>query len=238
MEKLFIYTPDAYTHILHDLQKIPFAKVDDGYRFASWIYELNDTEKKRQEVIESPHGEDAIKLLEKAKADLSEVVVSEDDYLSWTVHKKNAGGVAQYHKIIQGLSDALLLLAIDEGTRSVIETGAHRPEEYFYRVSFASSKDDTKQVLNRNNPFADVTIKSQQFFYKTSDGDTETLFFNTNNVVEKVDRQERVMLTMHPGFSVTKEHGAAKTPMQKVTFASSLTEPIAGDEDHIYIHID
>lgn len=238
MDRVLIYAPDAYIRMLHNLRKIPFAKVDDGYRFASWIYELNNTEKQQQEILESPHGEEAVKLLEKARADLAQVVVSEDDYLGWTVHKKNTGGIAQYHKIIQDLSDALLLLVIDQDVESVIKTEQRHPENYFYHVYHTSSGGDAKQVLNRNNPFADVTIKSQQFFYKTGDGDTETLFFNTNNVVEKVDRQERVMLTMHPGFSVTKEHGAVKVPMQKVTFASSLTEPIAGDEDHIYIHID
>ena len=46
------------------------------------------------------------------------------------------------------------------------------------------------------------------------------------------------MLTMRPGFSVTKEHGVVQKPIQKVTFANSVTEPIVGDEDHIYIHID
>ena len=92
--------------------------------------------------------------------------------------------------------------------------------------------------MNRNNPFADVTIKSQQFFYKAGDGTTETLFFDTNNIVEKTDRNGKDMFSMRPGFIVTKEHGVTQKSMQKVTFANSVTEPIVNDEDHIYIHID
>ncbi len=70
------------------------------------------------------------------------------------------------------------------------------------------------------------------------DGGTETLFFNTNNIMERTERNGRDMFSMRPGFLVTKEHGVVQKAVQKVTFANSIAEPITIDEDHIYIHID
>ncbi len=237
MEKAVFSTPDEHTVMLTDLRKIPFAKTDDGYRFAYWVYDLNDSEEKHQNLLQSAHGKEAMELLDKAKEALAEIVVTEDDYLGWTVHKKDAGGIAQYHKIIHELSINLLMLTIDLDAGEVAKK-EHLSEDYFYKVSKSQSNDGVRQVLNRHNPFADVTIKGQQYFYKANDGSTETLFFDTNNIVEKVDKNGKDMLTMRPGFSVTKEHGVVQKPMQKVTFANSVTEPIVGDEDHIYIHID
>lgn len=237
MVALTFDTPSEHVSMLAGLRKIPFAKTADGYRFAYWVYDLNDSEAKQESLLESNNGKKASELLQEAKKVLEEIVVSEDDYLAWTVHKKEAGGILQYHKVIHELSVSLMMLAVNM-TADNIKKAAHMTEENIYTVQQAQKSDNEKHVLNRSNPFADVTIKSQQFFYKAGDGSTETLFFNTNNIVEKVDRNGRDMLTMRPGFSVTKEHGVAQKPIQKVTFANSITEPIVGDEEHIYIHID
>lgn len=237
MDMISFYAPSEHNCILTGLRKIPFAKTDDGYRFAYWVYDLNDSDEKHRELLDSPNGAAAAKLLEKAKADLEAIVVTEDDYLGWTVYKKDAGGIAQYHKVIHGLSIALLMLAIDVTAES-IDAGKHKDEASFYGIQTVNTSNAVKQVLNRHNPFADVTIKGQQFFYKTADGNTETLFFDTNDIVEKTDKNGRDMLAMRPSFSVTKEHGVVRRPMQKVTFSNSMTEPIVGDKDHIYIHID
>ena len=237
MVTLTFDTPAEHVSMLAGLRKIPFAKTADGYRFAYWVYDLNDSEEKQAALLESNNGEKASELLQAAKKALEEIVISEEDYLAWTVHKKEAGGITKYHKVIHELSVSLMMLAVNM-TAENIKNAAHKTETDMYVVKQKQKSDNEKHVLNRSNPFADVTIKSQQFFYKASDGSTETLFFNTNNIVEKVDRNGRDMLTMRPGFSVTKEHGVVQKPMQKVTFANSVTEPIVGDEDHIYIHID
>lgn len=237
MDKISFYAPREHVIMLQDIKKIPFAKTDDGYRFAYWVYDLNDTEEKRTELAESFHGNEAVKLLEDTKQKLEEIIVTEDDYLGWSVHKKEAGGIKQYHKVIHDLSISLLMLTITETAENITEN-THKTSEELYTVKKNQSSKDTKMVLNRNNPFADVTIKSQQFFYKTDTGETETLFFNTNNIVEKIDKNGRNMLSMRPGFTVTKEHGVVQRPMQKVTFANSVTESIVDNDDHIYIHID
>lgn len=237
MDKITFYAPEAHQIALRDLNRVPFAKSDDGYRFAYWVYDLNNTEELQAQLLASDHGEEAAALIAEAKAKLENIVISEDNYLDWSVHNKEAGGVAEYHKIIHDLSINLLMLSIDMSIDE-IENERHASEEGFYTIVKSTNNDAVKRVLNRNNPFADVTIKSQQFFFKAGDGSTETLFFNTNNIIEKVDKNGKDMLTMRPSFSVTKEHGVMQKPMQKVTFANSVTEPIVGDEDHVYIHID
>lgn len=234
---VLFYAPEEHTEMLSELRRVPFAKTDDGYRFASWVYDLNNNEEKQEKLLNSTNGKKAAGYLDEARAELEEILVSEDDYLAWTVHKKESGGIAQYHKVLHDLSINLLMLTIDREIED-IEEEDHKDAQSYYTVQPRQESTASKQVLNRNNPFADVTIKSQQFFYKTADGGTETLFFDTNNIVEKADKNGRDMITMRPGFSVTKEHGVARKPTQKVTFSNSLTEPIVGDEDHIYIHID
>ena len=237
MKKVLFYAPDIYNVMLRNLRKIPFAKTEGGYVFASWIYDLNYDALKQEELLNSENGKEAAMLLEEAKARLDTIMVTEDDYLAWTVRKKEKGGLKQYHDIIQNLSINLLMLSINTTAES-IKNEEHNKEDHFYTVSYQQKEDDSRIVLNRNNPFADVTIKSQQFFYKTADTGTETLFFDTNNIVDKIEKNGKNLLTMHPGFSVTKEHGVARKPIQKVTFSNTLTEPIVGDEEHIYIHID
>lgn len=237
MNKVIFDAPAEHVDMLVGIRKIPFAKTEDGYRFATWVYDLNNTEEDIAKLRESQNGEKAIELLEKAKSELESIVITEDDYLGWTVHKKDAGGVAQYHKVVHDLSVGLFMLNISTNPSDVKKSG-HQTESDLYATQENDTTGGDKMILNRNNPFADVTIKSQQFFYKAGDGSTETLFFNTNNIVEKVDKNGKDMFTMRPGFSVTKEHGVVQRPMQKVTFANSITEPIVGDEDHIYIHID
>lgn len=237
MDKIEFCAAPEHISILQDIKKVPFAKTDDGYRFAYWVYDLDDTEAKHENLLQSFRGEEAMKLLDTAKKELDDIVITEDNYLDWTVHKKETGGIKQYHKVIHDLSIGLFMLAIDKKAEDIMDE-EHLDSSVLYTLRKTTSNDNTKCVLNRNNPFADVTIKSQQFFYKTEDGETETLFFNTNNIVEKKDKNGKDMLTMRPGFTVSKEHGVVQKPMQKVTFANSITEPIVGDEDHIYVHID
>ncbi len=236
MNTMSFYTPEAYKIMLHDIRNVPFAKVADGYQFASWVYDLNDTEEKRQQLLESPDGEKVAAFLKEAKEALEKIFISEDEYLEWTIHKKDSGGVAEYHKIIHDLSMKVLMLTID--VTNNFASCEHKTEENFSGRQNERYVDNVRYILNRDNPFADVTIRSQQFFYKAADGSTETLFFNTNNIVEKTDKNGKTLFTMRPGFSVTKEHGVVQKPMQKVTFSNSITEPIVDDEDHIYIHID
>lgn len=238
MYKMIMHAPEEHRDMLNELRKIPFAKTNDGYRFASWVYDLNHNEQEHEELLESPNGKEAAKLLYEAKEKLENIFVSEDDYLSWTVYKKETGGIAQYHKVIHELSITLFMLNID-CTAEDVEKDEHKTEESLYTMTETQSNNNyTRYILNRNNPFADVTIKSQQFYYKTVEGGTETLFFDTNNIIEKIEKSGRNLLTMRPSFSVTKEHGAVQKPIQKVTFANSITESIVSDEDHIYIHID
>ncbi len=237
MDKMTFCPPTEHILMLSNLSNIPFAKADNGYQFASWVYDLNYDEDLYNIFLESPRGKEAAEFLKKAKAELENIVITEEDYQTWVLHKKDAGGVARYHKVIHDLTVNILMLAIN-CTHEEIVKGRHRTEDSFYTNDNRNSSDEEKQILNKNNPFADVTIKSQQFFYKAADGSTETLFFNTNNIVDKVDKNGKNLITMHPGFSVTKEHGVIQKPVQKVTFSNSITESIVNDEEHIYIHID
>ena len=226
MNSIKFYTPDEYIIALANLKKVPFAKTEEGYRFAEWVYDLDNDEDSREKLRECDHGKEAVTFFD-----------TEKEYLDWTVHKKESGGVKQYHDIIRELGMRLLMLTIDETADDILKE-EHLGAETLYTMNHNESENKTKCVLNRHNPFADVTIKSQQFYYKTASGGTETLFFNTNNIVEKKDKNGTDMLTMRPGFTVSKEHGVVQKPMRKVTFSNSITEPIVGDEEHIYVHID
>lgn len=238
MDTQIFYTPDIYTTMLNHLSKVPFAKMDDGYRFAYWVHDLNVRDEDLQNLAEAPHGDEAKQFLDAAKAELMEIVVSEDDYLAWTAHKKEVGGVTTYHKVMHDLAINLMLLTVNI-TADDIEQASHNTEETEYQFYLNNHKSkDSRRILNHKNPFADVTIKNQQFFYKSSSSEAETLFFSASNVVEKTEKNEKNMFSMRPGFSVVREKGVVQQPIQTVTFSNSMVESIVGDEDHIYIHID
>lgn len=235
MTRVTVAVPDIHIQYLKELQATPFAKTDRGYQFANWVYDLNKKDD-LQKLLESVHGEEVAALIQKAKEDLMKIVITEDEYTQWTLYKKNIGGIALYHKLINDLQIAVFLLAIPHNIEEIQKTTTFT-EKNIYEKSDRNKPQKIKMVLNRNNPFADVSIKSQRFFYKTEDGSTETLCFDTNNIVEKTDKNDRSMFTMRPGFLVSKEHGVMKNSMQKITFSSSITEPLAEDDTHIYIHI-
>lgn len=237
MDKMMFDAPEEHVSMLRNIQRTPFAKMDDGYRFAHWVFDMNNGDEAMEAIKGSRNGKDAYVLIDSAMAAIREITVTEDDYLAWNVHKKEQGGVAAYHKILHGLKISLLMLAIDASV-DMVQSSEHCQADAFCRRMPANRDSKHRQILNRRNPFADVTIKSQQFFYKTGDGGTETLFFNTNNIMERTERNGRDMFSMRPGFLVTKEHGVVQKAVQKVTFANSIAEPITIDEDHIYIHID
>lgn len=237
MDTTMIYVPNVYKTLVVDIKKIPFVKTEDGYQFADWMCDLRDDEKLEEDLDGISKAEEARKAFEDTKRQLNGLVITEEDYIAWSVHKKEAGGVLQYHKILYDFQIELFLLAIDTTAEEIIAQ-PHLTEATLYTGVNQHVAGECRSILNKNNPFADVTIKSQLFFYKTNDGSVDTLFFDTNNVVEKVDKNDQQMITMRPSFSVTKEHGVIRRPSQKVTFANSIAEPIVGDEEHIYIHID
>lgn len=238
MEQVDFWVNEAFTEKLRNLYNVPFAKTDNGYVFAYWVYDMNNTEESQRRISECEGGKEAGEFFERTIELLKEIIISEDDYIGWKIHRKNAGGVLKYHKIMKDLSMNLIIQVMKDYDVDKVKNFDHKTESDWYHTKSDSSSDVTKYVLNRQNPFADVSIKSQQFFYKTADGGTETLFFNTNNIVEKIEKNGKNMFTMRPGFSVTKEHGVVQKPMQKITFSNSITEPIVSNENHIYVHID
>ena len=236
MTSVYINVPDIHIHQVKALKAVPFAKTDRGYQFADWVYELNKKETDQEMLLSSPHGQAAALLVEKAKEDLKNVVISEEDYAQWAVYRKESASIALYHKILNDLNISLFLLSVSVNMEDV-KNDSHKTERSIYEGYHGSGSSKKKTILNRNNPFADISIKSQQFFYKTEDGSVETLCFDTNSIIEKADRNGKNMFTMRPSFQISKERGIIKKSVQRVTFASSITEPIAEDDTHIYVHI-
>ena len=215
MNAVLINIPEIQSHQVKALRAVPFAKTDQGYQFADWIYELNKKEGEQKELLASEHGKEAAALIQKAVEDLKAVTVTEDDYAQWTIYKKETGGVILYHEILKNLKVSMFLLAVPENPAAVRQRTDHTKEKDLYGWRRQESSV-AKKILNRNNPFSDISIKSQQFFYKTEDGATETLCFDTNHIVEKADRNGQSLFTMRPSFQVSREHGVVKKSSQKV----------------------
>ena len=109
----------------------------------------------------------------------------------------------------------------------------------FYEKSQNEETKSSQKVLNRKNPFADISIKEQSFIYGSSYGQFETLRMTTSHMVTKVENDtETSFISMQPGFKIQKEHDCIVKESPSVIFDDTLSSKMADDDEECYVYID
>lgn len=198
------------------------------------------------------------KLFGDALERLSAIKVSDEAVTAWTAFQKEQDGVLEYHQVLEQVKEGLALIVFEFGLHAE-EAGYPTPAEHnpsrmvchYWKknVTCIDRKkvydDLTKErsssdiVLNHNNPFADISIKEQQFIYGSIMGQFETLGLSTSRSVTKVPKDtEKSYIVMQPGFKIKKAKTINEKKTQDVLFDDTMTTEIAQKDNNIYIYLD
>lgn len=80
-------------------------------------------------------------------------------------------------------------------------------------------------VLNKQNPFSDVTIKNQTYLCPGDDGHLAALSFKTGYTMTKV-QGDASALALLPDFKITKNQDLNQVSQATITFSDEISTPI------------
>ena len=196
---------------------------------------------------------------------LTSLVVSDIDLTAWLTFEKAQGAVLEYQEIMEALRTRLMwitfniefvqeghrALTVEEETRGLVEQKTKTDKKCIYGGStiqvldadalYEAIKDGMSKsddmVLNRNNPFADISIKDQQFLYGSIMGQFESLGLTTSHVLTKVPKTtEQSYLVLQPGFKIRKSKDLV-SDKKSILFDDTLTSRIVEDDSNLYIYL-
>lgn len=118
-------------------------------------------------------------------------------------------------------------------------------EVFDYKMEFAKqplyqekfNTEVTKEtVLNRNNPFADITIESQRYLIKNENGELKMLQFSKTHELSYLETPEHHGLILKPTFKV-QNYNPTLREISSITLDDSISKELPKDlGDNIQIY--
>ena len=169
--------------------------------------------------------------IDKFVNDMLELQIPEDDMETYLRSNDERASIRHYKDIKNKLRYAL------------VEQNESNNPNYGDLAEFKSNasqrQSNTKRkVLNKNNPFADITITNQQFLYRDGE-EYKTLAFTTGHTLTKLSVNDTEILALQPGFKITKTNERLRVfDEAEITMDDTITTPLpdtSGDLELIYI---
>lgn len=113
-------------------------------------------------------------------------------------------------------------------------------EVFDYKMEFAKqplyqekfNTEVTKEtVLNRNNPFADITIESQRYLIKNESGELKMLQFSKTHELSYLETPEHHGLILKPTFKV-QNYNPTLREISSITLDDSISKELPKDLGH------
>lgn len=213
---------------------------------------------------QEPDGEEAAiaALFRDVIGELSRIKVSDEALTAWVTFQKKQDGVLKYHQALERLREEIALITFEFSvkaqdakspvpkteTEGELEHAVMECQYWGEKVCFTdrlsvwekSREEEASSdiVLNHNNPFADISIKEQQFIYGSIMGQFETLHLSTSLSLTKVPKDtERSYMVLQPGFKIKKAKTIGENKKQSVLFDDTLTTEIAQKDNNVYVYL-
>ena len=123
-------------------------------------------------------------------------------------------------------------------TGTVIESIDLAKEHEKMAINRKQGQGDNNTVLNHRNPFADISIKEQQFLFGSDYGQFEALGLATNHTLTMVPKTtEQSSLILQPGFKIRKMKDLERSKENLVLFDDTLSTEVAQSDNNIYVYI-
>lgn len=171
--------------------------------------------------------EDDARALQEAANDtknkLSNIRFSLEEIDAFLQEQIKSEKIKLYHQIRLDFKRAIQMASINQAQ----EGG--RPSELIVN----RTRKNVRNVLNRNNPFADVSIESQQYLYADENGHYNTLEFATGYSIQEREHGEETALVMQPGFKVRRTNSRLGLSNHGITFDDTISTPTVQDNGDV-----
>lgn len=204
-----------------------------------------------------------LKFFNESISKLENIVISQEEYESWLFNQDESKTIKHYKDVVHGIHGELNRLAyiemIGDYFPEVEESQAfdkvlsyrdqisHGEQTSSLLVDLDETTDSDyasnnrsggKRVLNKNNPFADVSIEDQKFLYATDGGSFKVLELNTSYTLTRIQKDDvKSFLALQPGFKIRISSNLAGENASDIVFDDTLTTEIAQD-DKVYVYLD
>ena len=260
-----IFIKPIVSQVYGELVATPYYQDGDVYRYAKHLiigdentalHEMATLVEKIVDESDTDHRDvvDSYEVVLDTLSQLDEIIIPKADFEAWVLQRIKSKDMIEYANILDHLFAQLVLVAYQHGnwqvTECVFDTddwmdhtyqGSHRVTVIDYRnlKDTAKSSNTSDYVLNRKNPFADVSIRNQRFIYASDYDRFNALELRTSRQITKTDKDDdRSFVTLQPGFNIRnspKVEGGAKS---NIRFDDTLTTELTQDDDKTYVYLD
>lgn len=208
------------SYVFNKLKQIPFIETDDGY----FTPDQQKLEPIFEEIAEDHEN------YEEVRDQLYELKFTEEELEG----HMSLGQPLKAYSDWRELFDEYLLNELYESNTKV-----EHEDEYEYRNGSPKPQETSpngRVILNKRNPFADVSIQTQSFLYPGTKG-FETLAFATNRHLIRKETEDGVFYAVVPGFKVTKttEREQPNTIIASDSVSTKLPEQ-EGEKRVVYLN--
>ena len=202
------------TEQFQSVKQLPLKEEDGFYKFheetlGNYISKINEVAGALLEDVDSQSPtftelNRVANLLDNMKTELLSIRIPKAEITNYLKSKEKSDNIEHYKDIREDVKIELLeIVDTCEEQNYTNGRGPWRGPSNQFNNSQKSSAN-TRLVLHRDNPFADVSIETQQFLYPDDTGQFQTLSFKTGHTLSKQERDDKEFLVLQPGFKVSR----------------------------------
>ena len=257
MSRLDLDIPYQVLDAINEITSLPYYQIGTTYKVATHLLEDDYTPTAMQQLSDSSNQDSKwLKILNGTIEKLQELTISKVDLDRWMIYQSLSGSIITHRQIMDNLMADLTLLAFDQVSGGGELLRSHNntlltigSEDYLIEKGDIIDEDNqrpTDIVLNRNNPFADVSIRDQQFIYAADYNRFNSLELNTSHTLARTQKTEdESFIALYPGFKIKNSqkidgntHSLTKSDLSEISFDDTLTTQIAQRDEHTYVYLD
>ena len=198
------------TEQFQSVKQLPLKEEDGFYKFheetlENYISKINEATGALLEDVDSESAtvtelNRVANLLDNMKTELLSIRIPKAEITNYLKSKEKSDNIEHYKDIREDVKIELLeIVDTCEEQYNTNRRGSSNPLN-----NSEKSPANTRLVLHRDNPFADVSIETQQFLYPDDTGQFQTLSFKTGHTLSKQERDDKEFLVLQPGFKVSR----------------------------------
>lgn len=260
-----IYIKPIVAQVYGELVATPYYQDGDVYRYAkhllvddnnSALHEMKSIIDEIDDDGDTHHRDlvDAYEIVSDTLSQLDEIIIPKADFEAWVLQRIKSKEMIEYADTLDHLFAQLVLVAYQHGpwqvTHSVFHTddwiemvyheGDHITVIDYRKLKTTAKPSNTSDyVLNRKNPFADVSIRDQRFIYASDYDRFNALELRTSRQITKADKDEdRSFVTLQPGFNIHNSPKVESVAKSNIRFDDTLTTELTQDDDKTYVYLD
>lgn len=238
MDKIMAYLDEdffnRYEMINEVLQNIEFhdtlADDEEAYDYDTYDYETENEKLKNLEEKLYFHLNRQVQIIKQIQKDVNEFELNINEFNILNERRRHPKLMELRKQIENNLFQ--LSLSFDKDVFDYKMDFAKQP---LYQEKF--NTEVTKEtVLNRNNPFADITIESQRYLIKNESGELKMLQFSKTHELSYLETPEHHGLILKPTFKV-QNYNPTLREISSITLDNSISKELPKDlGDNIQIY--